>query len=142
MRTTGLAIVAMALASCQPKPVLKVTDAWVRLPAVAGQPGAAYFTLHGGPAEDRLLMVTAEYAIRSSMHESMKDGAMMAMTPIDNGVVVPAGGTVEFKPGGLHVMLEDIRPGLAPPVRMPMTFAFASGARIVITVPVSRPGDK
>jgi periplasmic copper chaperone A len=142
MRFIAVAIMAMALSGCQPTPALKVTDAWVRLPAVTGQAGVAYFTLHGGPTDDRLLSVSADYAIRSSIHESMNAGGMMAMKPIETGIVIPAGAVVEFKPGGLHVMLEDIRPGLAPPERMPMTFTFASGVQVRTNAPLSRPGDK
>jgi len=128
---------ALALGGCEKKPeVLSVSDAWVRLPAVKGQPGAAYFTVHGGATDDRLALVTGELAIRSEMHESMKSGGMMSMKPLDSGVAIPAGTDVAFKPGGLHVMLYDIRPDLKPPGPMALTLRFASGTSLTISAEV------
>jgi periplasmic copper chaperone A len=133
----------LALAGCDKKPEpLSVSDGWVRLPAVKGQPGAAYFTVHGGPVADRLALVTANLAIRSEMHESMKAGGMMTMKPLDTGVAIPAGTKVEFKPGGLHVMLFDIRPDLAPPGPMSLSLRFASGTTLTINAEVKSAGGK
>ncbi len=144
MRTAALAIttIALALGGCQKEAHLSVSNAWVRLPAVTGQPGAAYFTVSGGPDDDRLALVTADYAVRSEMHESMKSGSMMSMKPLDAGVAIPARGTVEFKPGGMHVMLYDIRPGLVPPATMPLTLRFASGTSLTIQATLEAPGGK
>ena len=136
------AITALALASCAQKPVLGVSDAWVRLGAVPGSPAAAYFTVKGGPADDRLMIVTADYAVRTELHESMTSGGMASMKPLASGVPVPAGGKVEFKPGGLHAMLFDVEPGLQPPRTMPMTFTFASGTRLQLQATLVRAGDK
>lgn len=122
---TGVLAATLALAGCSKTPELAVSDAVVRLPAVAGQPGVAYFTVEGGPTDDRLALVTADYAIRTEIHESMKSGAMMTMKPLASGVAIPAGQKVEFKPGGLHVMLFDLRPGLKSGMRMPLTLRFA-----------------
>jgi periplasmic copper chaperone A len=135
MRTVAVAAIALALGlgGCMEKPQeLTAGAGWVRLPAVKGQPGAAYFTVKGGPVADRLVLVTADFAIRSEMHESMKSGGMMSMKPLAAGVEIPAGGTVAFKPGGLHVMLYDIRPDLKPPGPMPLNLRFASGTTLTI----------
>jgi periplasmic copper chaperone A len=135
MRTFALAALALALGvgACSEKPQQLTAGAGsVRLPAVKGQPGAAYFTIRGGPTADRLVLVTADFAVRSEMHESMKSGGMMSMKPLASGIDIPAGGTVEFKPGGLHVMLFDIRPDLAPPGPMPLNLRFASGTTLTI----------
>lgn len=145
MRVMMVAAMAsmLALGACDKKPeTLSVSDAWVRLPAVKGQPGAAYFTVHGGATDDRLALVTANLAIRSEMHESMKSGNMMSMKPLDTGVAVPAGADLQFKPGGLHVMLFDIRPDLAPPGPMSLSLRFASGTTLTINAEVKSAGGK
>lgn len=134
---------ALSLGACNEKPKqLGAGEGWVRLPAVKGQPGAAYFTVQGGPADDRLVLVTADFAVRSEIHESMKSGGMMSMKPMTDGVAVPAGSTVAFKPGGLHVMLFDIRPDLAPPGPMPLNLRFASGTTITISAKVESASGK
>jgi periplasmic copper chaperone A len=135
--TAAALALTMMLGACTEKPAqLTVSDGWVRMPAVKGQPGAAYFTVTGGPEADRLVLVTADLAIRSEIHESMKSGGMMQMKPIEGGVAIPAGGSVVFKPGGLHVMLFDIRPDLAPPGPMSLSLRFASGTTLTIDAKV------
>jgi copper(I)-binding protein len=52
-------------------PVLAVSDAWIRLAAVPASPSAAYFTIHGGPAEEQLTGLTSPQAARAEMHETM-----------------------------------------------------------------------
>ena len=107
-----------------------VDDAWIRLPAVAGRPGAAYFTLEGGPSNATLINVSADIAIRAEMHESMTGaGGMTRMAPLDS-VAVPAGKDTVFAPGGRHVMLFDINPKTKVGRIYNLTLNFSNGARI------------
>ena len=142
-----IAVAAVALAGCQQKQELSASGAWVRLPAVSGRPGAAYFTLHGGAAADTLVAVSAPFAARAEMHETMADHdmgnaamPMMTMAPIDK-VPVPAGGAVTFAPGGRHVMLFDVAPGTRAGDSAPITLSFASGRKIEATAKIVGAGD-
>lgn len=104
----------------------RATQAWVRLPAVAGQPAAAYFTVSSGSA-DRLVKVETALAERAELHESMAGAhGMMTMKPLA-GVDVPAGGAVTFAPGGRHVMLFGLDPQVKAGTGVPLRFGFASG---------------
>lgn len=139
----GLSLIAaLALVSCAPDPVLRVDDAWVRLAATPKAPAAGYFTVYGGPKEDRLLDVSSPVVIRTELHESMTGGGMASMKPITAGVDIPAGGTVEFKPGGKHAMMFNVNPGIVPPRSLPMILVFASGERIMVDAKVVLAGDK
>ena len=61
-----LPLAVFALAACQPQPgEPRVDDAWVRLSPVAGNPAAAYFTVHGGAQADRLVAVTSARLLSS-----------------------------------------------------------------------------
>ena len=62
------------------------------------------------------------------------------MKPVTN-IQVPAGSIVRFEPGGKHVMLWNINPGLAPPKRIVLTFAFSNGERIQTTAPLVAAGQ-
>lgn len=135
----GIVAVAM-LSACQPAEI-RADGAWVRLPAVAGQPGAAYFTVHGGAKADTLVAVSAPFALRAEMHESMKgDHGMMSMAPIRD-VAVPAGAAMAFAPGGKHVMLYSVGPNVKPGDTVPLTLAFAGGAKIEVPAKVVGAGD-
>ena len=118
----------LALGGCQAKQSY-VDNGYVRLAAVKGQPAAAYFTLHGGPKDSTLLSVSTEYAIRSEMHESMTSNGMASMKPIDH-LALPAHGTLEFKPGGRHVMLYDVNPEIVPGRTMSLIFTFSDDTRL------------
>ena len=125
-----LSVISLALASCGEPPKAGVRDAWVRLPAVAGNPGAAYFTLSGGPADATLTEVASPQAIRAEMHDNVSEGGMMKMTPITAGLAVPKGSEVKFAPGGKHVMLFDINPAVKPGTKMTLVFTYADGTKI------------
>jgi len=133
----------LALAACErPNTDVTVEDAWVRLGATPANPGAAYFTVKGGPADDKLVFVYSPVVIRTELHDSTTSGGMMRMMPLKDGVAVPKGSTVEFKPGGKHAMLFNINPGIVPPRTLTLNFSFASGKQLVAEAKVFRQGDK
>jgi periplasmic copper chaperone A len=136
-------LVALALASaCQQAPAeLKAEQAWVRLPAVRENPGAAYFTLKGGSDAAILLAVSAPFAVRTELHESMKGEHGMAMMKPVKDVAVPARGTVKFEPGGKHVMLFDVSPQVRAGERVPLTLAFADGKKVEVQAVLVGAGD-
>lgn len=140
---TLAAFTVLMLASCAPDPELRIDDAVVRLAATPKNPAAGYFTVVGGPKADRLLDVSSPVVIRTEMHESMAGhSGMMSMKPIEGGIEVPAGRAVEFKPGGKHVMMFNVNPGIVPPRTLQMIFTFASGERITVDAQVKRAGDE
>lgn len=147
----GIAAVAL-LSACQQAPAeLKADSAWVRLPAVTGNPAAAYFTVHGGSEKAVLVAVSAKFAVRAELHESMKhdmktmpgmnmgEGAMM-MEPVRDIPIQP-GDTITFEPGGKHVMLFDIAPTLKAGEKAPITLSFASGKTIEVQAVIVGAGD-
>ena len=131
-----IAVVALPLAACGPAQERQVDGAWIRLPAVPGRPGAAYFTLHGGAADATLVAVASPRAARAELHESMANG----MRPVVS-VPVPAGGIVSFAPGGRHVMLFDLDPRLPPGSSAALTLSFADGRTLSTTAPVVGAAD-
>lgn len=137
----ALFVAAMLLAGCAPKKQLYVNHAWVRLAAVEGRPAAAYFTVHGGPTDATLISVSTPVAIKSEMHETeATPGGGTTMTAV-RSLPIPASGTVEFAPGGKHVMLFDVNPGIKPGMGMTFTFTFADGLRIEQDAQVIAAGD-
>ncbi|WP_375383432.1 copper chaperone PCu(A)C [uncultured Sphingomonas sp.] len=139
------ALALLAIAGCSKAKDLSVDQAWVRLPAVPGQPAAAYFTLHGGPADATLIDVSTDVAIRSEMHETMRGmgggaAGMTRMTPVPS-VSVPARSTGRFAPGGRHVMFFGLDPSVKRGGAMTLTFTFGNGERIRQSAPVLGAGD-
>ncbi|HEX4693315.1 MAG TPA: copper chaperone PCu(A)C [Sphingomonas sp.] len=133
-------IAAMLIATgCQQHDVT-VEHPWVRLSAVPANPSAAYFTLKGGAKDETLTAVAAPAAQRAEMHESMGSGGMMTMTPVKL-VAVRAGDSVEFKPGGKHVMLFGLNPAVKPGTTTPLILTFASGRTATVKARIVGAGD-
>lgn len=130
---------AAALSGCE-KAELAASDAWVRLPAVSGRPGAAYLTIRGGAEATSLLRVSTPAAIRTEIHEMKHEGGMMTMAPLKD-VSVPAGERVDLKPGGKHVMLYDMAPGVRAGGTIPLRLSFANGKTIEVAAQVKSAGE-
>lgn len=142
MRTVmALALGAAVMTGCTSPDTPTVEQAWVRLGAVPSRPSALYFTLHGGPLPVTLIGVTTDVTVSSEMHESMAKGGMTTMAPLAR-LAVPARADIVFAPGGRHVMLFDVNPGIKPGGRRPVvTLSFADGQRLVTTAIVVGPGQ-
>lgn len=141
MRTALFPVIALmsltVLGACQKREV-NVEGGWVRLSAAPDTPSAAYFTIKGGSDATRLSSVSSPVVIRSEMHESVSEGGMTKMNKLD-GIDVPAGATLKFEPGGKHVMLWNVNPGIKPGGRMQMIFTFADGTQLEYPMAVQGP---
>jgi copper(I)-binding protein len=115
---------------------LVVRDAWTR-PAAAGMNGAGYLVIaNKGSLPDRLISAASAAAARVSIHESRMMGSVMTMRTLD-GVAIPGGGSVTFKPGGLHLMLEGLKAPLKAGDRVAVTLVFARAGRTAATFTVA-----
>lgn len=106
-------------------------------PATAGQNSAAYFLIVNPTGQDdRLLTAASSVAMATEVHETQNDNGVMRMIHQVDGVAVPAQSTVDFVPGGKHVMLMNLRQDLAAGQNFTVTLSFEKAGEIEITVPV------
>ncbi|UYY59924.1 copper chaperone PCu(A)C [Sphingomonas sp. S2-65] len=137
----GIVAGASLLCACQQKPAEPVLEkAWARLPAVAGRPGAAYFTLTGGRQADKVVQISSSAAGRAELHETVKQDGVNAMRPLGE-LALGVNESVVFAPGGKHVMLFDLAPTVKPGDRIPLVVTFASGKRVEAPAQVVGAGD-
>jgi copper(I)-binding protein len=133
-------LVALAVAAgAQTAP--KVEAAWAR-PTVQGQAGGgAFLRITGGATADRLLSASAGVAREVELHTMEMEGNVMRMRPID-GIDVPAGKTIELKPGGQHVMFVGLTQTLKSGAHFPMTLRFekAGAVKVEVQVMLKAPG--
>jgi copper(I)-binding protein len=133
-----LAAAALALScSATLAQALKVEQAWAR-PTVQGQTaGGGFLRIVGGTGADRLLGARADISGRVELHTMTMDGDVMRMREVD-AIEVPAGRTVELKPGGLHLMFMDLKTPLKAGSRFPLTLRFEKAGDVQVEVPVQR----
>lgn len=88
---------------------LELKHPWSRATPEGARVAAGYVKIVNSGAEaDRLVSVTGEISGRSEIHEmSVNAQGVMTMRPVD-GIEIPAGGEVELKPGGLHIMFLEL----------------------------------
>lgn len=108
-----------------------VFDAWVRLPVAAGRPAAGYLKVTGSAAPDALVGASSPAAARVEVHTMSMDGGVMRMRAASE-IPIPAGQTVEFRPGGNHLMVFGLDERLKPGERVPLTLSFRSGASVTV----------
>ncbi|MDN2580794.1 copper chaperone PCu(A)C [Aquibium sp. ELW1220] len=58
-----------------------------------------------GATADRLVGVSSPISMKGEIHQmAVDDKGVMTMRPVEGGLEVPAGGSVELKPGSYHLM--------------------------------------
>jgi len=117
MRMLLLAMMAVALPAAA---AVTATDAWVRGTVPAQKSTGAFLTLTS--TEDaRVVSVTTPAARSAQIHESRMDNGRASMRHVES-LELPAGRSVELRPGGYHVMLEGLAKPLAEGDHVPLTF--------------------
>ena len=129
--------VGFASASAASEPV-KVTGGWVRS-TVAGQKGSGAFMTITAKETVQLTSVSSPVAGVAEVHEMKMDGDVMKMRAVPV-LELPAGRSVELKPGGYHLMLMDLKQSLIVGNTVPVTLIFMDGngaeRRVKVSLPV------
>jgi copper(I)-binding protein len=123
-----------ALRAATPAPAsVRVLNAWSRATAPGAAVGVAYFEIVNSGDADTLTGIESPVAGRVEMHSMSMNGAVMRMRPVAS-VQVPAGANISFEPGGLHVMLIDLKQPLQQDQRFPLTLLFEHAGRVRVEV--------
>ena len=121
MRTVSVvaALLAAAVSSAAAQrgggtPTLSVHDAWAR-PSMPGQTMSAVYAVVENPGVTPVAItgLGCDVARSSELHESLEENGIVRMRPVPK-LEVPAGGRVELRPGGYHVMLMGLTRTLTP----------------------------
>jgi len=117
---------------------LQIEGVWAR-PAPAGGTTAVYLTIvNTGEHADALIAVQSEAAEAAELHETRMEGDVMRMRPVAR-LAVPAGGRVEIKPGGYHIMLTRLKHPLVAGEHVPVVLQFEQSGQVVVEADVGAP---
>ena len=140
MSIKTLIIAAALLAGIVHAQTVDVKDAWVRT-SVQGQKATGAFMKLTAKDGAKLVAASSPVAGVTEVHEMKMEGDIMKMKAVAGGLDLPAGKTVELKPGGYHVMLMDLKAALPKDSTIPLTLVFkdAKGveSRLELKVPVA-----
>lgn len=120
---------------------LQIIQPWARASAGHGNAGAAFMTIvNSGDEEDRLISASTAVAKKTEVHETTSENGVMKMRMVKGGLTVPAGGKVELKPMGLHVMMMGVTEKLVEGKTLALTLVFEKAGSVELAVPIAGPG--
>ena len=112
---------------------LQIGNPWTRATPRGANVAGAYLTItNKGSAADRLVGGSTEVAARFEMHNQVVEKGVAKMRPMGNGIEIKPGATVEFKPGGLHVMLVGLKEPLRQGQRVKGTLVFEKAGTVEV----------
>jgi len=121
----------------QAKGKVAVENAWARATFALAKTGAVYLSIDNQSKSDlKLLSVSVDSAVASEaqLHETLMQEEMMMMREAQNGFEIPAGTSLEFSPGGKHIMLMGLEKPLETDEQFILSLIFENNK--VVRVPI------
>ena len=116
-----------------------VTDATVRLLPPSVPNTAAYFSIQNSSDTTKILIgASADFATKAEIHNHIMVNDMMRMEQ-QSEVVINPGQSVQFAPGGLHIMLFGLKQPLSEGESVAISLQTKDGESIIISAKVARP---
>lgn len=115
---------------------LAVANAWSRATPPVAKVGVVYFTLRNDTRKsDRLLKLSTPVAAKAEVHRTEVQDGIARMREVAV-LHVEAGQTLEFEPGGMHVMLIGLREPLVGgrTYDLDLLFEVAGPRKVKVTV--------
>lgn len=118
---------------------LKIGHPFTRTTPPGAVAAGAYLSIENkGKSADKLLRAASPVAGLVELHSMSMDGNVMRMRAVPS-IDVAAGATVKLAPGGLHVMLQDLKRPLKEGERVPMTLVFERAGEVKVELAVQKP---
>lgn len=120
---------------------LEISAAWARA-MLPGQPaGGGYLSVtNKGAVADRLTGASSPTAGKVEVHEMKIENDVMVMRPVDGGLEIAPGATVELKPGGFHLMFMSVTEPFVEGGAVPVTLEFEKAGKVEVSLPVQAKG--
>ena len=125
-----LQVSSIGTSFAQSKGDLEIEKPWARATPPGAAVGGGYLTIRNkGAAGDRLVGVSSPASARVEMHEMAMEKDVMRMREV-KGVDVPAKKSVEFRPGGFHLMLMELKAPLRQGDKVQVTLRFEKAGEV------------
>jgi hypothetical protein len=132
---------SLAAAAFADTGAISASDAWMRALPPTAQTGAVYLDLHNSGAQPRTVVAASSPLAGSvEVHEHRHADGMMQMREVE-ALVIEAGDTARFRPGGLHLMLFGLERVPGEGEGFTMTLEFDDGTVLDFEVEVRPRGS-
>lgn len=111
-------------------------DLWLRESVPGSENGAGFGTFHNSTDEDLVIVGASSSASADvELHRHVHQQGQMAMEQIES-LTIPAGESVELRPGGYHLMLMQLHEPLQTDDEHTVVLRLNNGERVEFTVQV------
>ncbi|MBB3657105.1 hypothetical protein FHX15_002333 [Rhizobium sp. BK650] len=116
---------------------LEISGAFAKA-MLPGQPvgGGGFTVKNNGSTDDRLVSVTSPTSGEVQIHEMAMQGNVMKMRQLKDGIIIPAGQTVELAPGNLHLMFQKVKTPFKQGDKVPVTLTFEKAGKVDLVLNV------
>jgi copper(I)-binding protein len=133
------AVLAVLLLSAAPALAqdIMIEDPYAITPVPGAPSGGAYMVIrNGGAAPDRLVGARSPVAAHVMLHTHEEVDGVIRMRAAEDGLDLPAGGTLRLGRGEAHVMFMGITDPFEDGDLIPLTLVFETAGEIAVEVPV------
>lgn len=117
---------------------LKISAPWARATPKGAAVGGGYMTItNTGATPDRLVGGSTDVAGKFEIHEMKMDNGVMKMRPVEGGLEVKPGQTVQLNPGGYHIMLMGMKQQLKEGEHFKATLDFEKAGKVDVDFTVA-----
>lgn len=122
---------------------LVIGHPWSRATVPGAKVGGGYLKIENtGSASDRLVGVSVPFAEKSEIHESSVENGVARMREIEGGIEIKPGETVEFAPGGKHLMFVGLSSPLTKGEKAKGELTFEKAGKVAIEFDIEAAGAK
>ncbi|MGB2692081.1 MAG: copper chaperone PCu(A)C [Thermodesulfobacteriota bacterium] len=118
-----------------------INDAWVREVPPGSSVSAVYMTIENKGVLDQLVSISSEIAETAELHTSKVDENGVATMEMIKVLNLPSDSTVKLEPGGMHIMLIDLKESLVGKEAVNIKLVFDKAGIVVVEVPVKKTGQ-
>ncbi len=137
--TVGFGLAGIAQAQSAKVGSVQIENAYTRSTVPGQMAAGGFMKIENKGALDQLISASSPVAGEVQLHEMAMEGNVMKMRQVKE-VVVPAGGAVELKPGGMHLMFINIKAPLTAGETVPVKLKFAKAGEVEVKMPVNAMG--
>jgi copper(I)-binding protein len=120
---------------------IQITAPWARATPKGATSGAAYMTItNTGKTPDKVTCVSSDASAECQIHTMTMDNGVMQMRPVEGGLEIKPGETVTLKPGGLHMMLVNLKHPLEQGSTVKAALKFDSAGSVDVDYPIAAIG--
>ena len=120
---------------------IHIAQPWARATPKGAKSGAGYLTItNNGSTADRLSCVSSDASAKCQVHTMTTEDGVMKMPPAEGGLEIKPGETVTLKPGGLHVMLVNLKHPLEQGNTVKATLKFDTAGSVDVEYPIAAIG--